>query len=257
MTLHDPHAVPPPSRLKTGQFPALAANGNKEIKRSAPPRLAKSRRMNLTKRDREVVSWVYTVGVARREDVQTLFFGPGGRSRAQHRLTLLFRNGYLDRLPRMGRNSPDVYCLSARNRRGLSLLRSLGVGEPRPARISTTRLKHTIAIASCRAVLTRACREMGVDLVKWLDSTELAELMAATAIVPDAFFQLSRSDTRGEERKSAFFLEVERSDKADRTLLDKFRRLGGFYYGGEFTRRFGLRKAWRTPIGVFIRSAGE
>jgi hypothetical protein len=106
---------------------------------------------------------------------------------------------------------------------------------------SLVRLPHLLGVISCRIQITRACAERGVQLVRWLDERDLVEVVSSEGILPDAFFRLCRTAADGEESRSAFFLEVERSDKSERTLSGKFRRYGDFYYDGAFERKFGAR----------------
>ena len=53
------------------------------------------RRVVLTQRDIQIINWVAAARLATREHVQRLFFSRGSRSRAQQRLTLLYRLRYL------------------------------------------------------------------------------------------------------------------------------------------------------------------
>lgn len=209
----------------------------------APSRLRRRRRrIAITSRDEEIVRWVHSVGVTTREQVQKLFFGRGGRSRCQHRLTLLYRERYLDRYPDRTRNSPDIYLISRRSVKGVRLLRAAGVSDPLPGkRVSSLRLQHTLDLISCRVQVARACAETDVSLESWISSDELFKEMAPTGTLPDSYFRLCRTTADGEERQSSFFLEVERSDKAERTLSEKFRRYGEFYYQGGFERQFAAR----------------
>ena len=220
-----------------------AAHGGKETKESSLVRGPKPgrKRMMLTARDQNIVRWINDVGVSTREQVQALFFGRGSRSRCQRRLTLLFSNWYLDKLPRRRATLPDVYYLSRRCTNGLRLLRAAGL---RPVKLrppSPMRLPHLLDVISCRVQITRACAERGVQLIHWLDERDLIDLVASEELLPDAFFRLCRRTAKGEEKRSSFFLEVERSDKGERTLAEKFRRYGDFYYNGAFERRFGTR----------------
>jgi len=199
--------------------------------------------MRLTGRDVEIVEWVAEVGVATRWQIQGLFFTRGGRSRCQHRLTGLVRNRFLDRMPGRPVSQPDVYRLSRKSVNGLRLLRARGIELRGGLRlVSPARLRHTLEVANCRVQLIRACAETGVRLAGWLEGDHLASVVGSGAgLIPDAFAQLSRIDAGGEERKSSFCIEVERSTKSDRLLREKFRRYGQFYYGGGFTERFQVR----------------
>lgn len=223
---------------------AVVADSPKETKEESTRVLSakgRSKRIRLTERDREIVRWVQLVGVTTREQVQKLFFGHSGRSRCQERLTLLVRNKFLDRLAERNVNAPAVYCLSRRSLNGLRLLRCDGqtIGT-KHQRTSPARLQHTLDIVSCRVQLIRGCADAGMSLLRWLDEEELMPMTVRAGIIPDAYFQVVRR-TSGGEKRSAFFLEVERSGKSERALKEKLRRYGEFYYGGRFEQAFGTR----------------
>jgi hypothetical protein len=190
-------------------------------------------------RDCEMVSWVYEADCATREQLTRLFFSAGARSRCQTRLTLLYRNRYLDRIEGRLPNQPDVYVVSRRSINGLRLLRARGQDAvPRP--LAPARLSHQLAVNACRIQFLLACRGHGFELLRWLDEEELRSLMPSHHILPDGYCLIGRLTEQG-ERRSGFFLEVERSDKSDRLLQEKFRAYGRFYYGGEYERLFGSR----------------
>jgi hypothetical protein len=79
-----------------------------------------------------------------------------------------------------------------------------------------------------------------MNLAGWQDEDELMPLTLRHGVLPDAYFQIVRTAEEG-ERTSSFFLEVERSGKSERYWREKLRRLGKFYYGGEFERAFASR----------------
>ncbi len=193
-----------------------------------------------TARDRDIVRWVHQVRVTTREQVQRLLFTEGGRSRCQERLTLLTRHRYLDKLPSGRANMPDIYVLSKHSVNGNGLLRTEGVDVHARQRVPVAKLQHALDIVSCRVVLTKACRATGVKLFGWRDEDELMPLTLRHGVLPDAYFQVARGTEEG-ERISSFFLEVERSGKSERYWREKLRRLGKFYYGGEFERVFASR----------------
>lgn len=207
-------------------------------RRWLPPR---SERMQLTDRDRAVVRWVFEAQVSTREQLQRLFFTAAGRSLAQRRLTLLYRNRYLDKLARRPVNAPDIYYVSRRASRGLRLLRQWDMAEiAQPRSIPSAKVDHTVALVDCRIAFVQAARMMGYTLPVWFREDQLVGRMEAHGIIPDAYFQLVRTGTEG-ERKSSFFLEVERSAKSDKALEQKFRRYGDLYYGGAYEAQFGAR----------------
>jgi hypothetical protein len=217
-------------------------NEQSEVRGSRRRRLAPgAEAMLVTERDVEVVQWVYRMRMATRAQLQRLLFSAGGRSRCQDRLTKLYRNRYLDKLPDQPLNAPDVYYLSRRATRGLRLLRALAPDVPVvPHQIARSTVEHTLAIGSCRIALTQACQAQGYHLGSWQDAAVLAPRLEAAGLIPDAYFQIARLTAEG-VKTASFWLEVERSGKTERALTEKIRRLGEFYYSGAYEREFGLR----------------
>ena len=215
----------------------MNAASNKETKGRA---VAGRRRFQPTARDLAIVAGVDSAGVAMRQQVQALFFAAGGRSRSAERLRLLYRNRFLDRLGGRGGPAPPTSTASSRRcSSGLRYLRAT-TGEAASLRsCSPARLQHQLDIVSCRVQLTLASQAAGFLLLRWLGEEELLLLVLASGILPDAFLHLARLTDQG-ERHSAFFLEVERSDKSDR-VSRKLRRLGEYLYGGSYEQRFGLK----------------
>lgn len=225
--------------------PAVAAKETKGERRRAG-RMRKDS-MWLTDRDVEVVRWVYEARVTTREQVQRLFFTSGGRTRCQHRLALLLQHRYLDRLEGRPKNAPDVFFISRHAVRGVRLLRALGVDDPLNLQaVASEVLQHRLDLMACKVQFLAATQVPGLSLDSWRDEESLVPVMAGTGIVPDGYIEVVRGTAEGEKR-SPFFLEVERSDKSERALREKFQRLGAFYYGGEYERRFGV-KALRVLV---------
>ncbi len=224
------------------------ADAAKETKeRGAAVRHVKRKFVPL-QRDIQIVRWVYNAQATTREQIARLFFGPGGRSRCQERLRYLLSNRYIERLDGRLPNVPDVFFVGRRSINGLRLMRAMGEAGARPRPVSPIRLAHLLDINSCRAQVTRACSGPEFSLIRWLDEDDLQKQMAREAIRPDAYFQVGRLTPDG-ERKSGFFLEVERSDKSDRVLREKFQAMGRLYYGGSFERLF-ASKALRALVLV-------
>src|SRR3954452_13446941 len=149
--------------------------------------------MVMTERDVAIVEWVNAAQLATREQIQQLYFTAAGRSRCQLRLTFLTRQKFLDRLPRRSLSSPDVYYLSRHATRGLRLLRSRHPElEIAPRRVSAYAVAHTLAIASCRIAILRACQTTGFELLSWSSEAELFPRFANSGIRPDGFFQVER-----------------------------------------------------------------
>jgi hypothetical protein len=225
----------------------ISASSNKEMEKRETRGRKKKSAMVVTNRDQQIVRWVAEIGLCTREQVRKLFFGPGGRSRCQFRLTLLVRHKYLDTLPGRWPNAPAVYCLSRRSSNGLKLLRTCGVNldEVRPT-VRRRLLDHSLSLVDCRIQFELACRGSSATIECWIDEARLLEMTAAAGIRPDAYFELSWNSETG-RKCAAFFLEVERSDKPERTVKEKFLRYGRFYHGGEFRHRFGM-----TALSVLV-----
>lgn len=195
----------------------------------------------LTARDADVVRCVYDVRVCRREHLQRLFFGTRNRSHCQSRLTLLYRHRYLDRLPKHCRADADVYYVSRRSTRGISLLRASGIPDPLTLeQLPREKLQHALDITSVRVQTLQACRGGELTLARWLDEDELSGLASEAGFLPDAYLQLARQ-AGGQERQVAFFVEVERTDKSVRAISEKFERINAYYRGGGHELRFGTR----------------
>ena len=72
------------------------------------------RRIQLTARDERVVRIVHELAMATVEQVQLLEFGEKNRSRAQTRLGVLRKAGYLETLAGRAPNEPAVWVVSPR-----------------------------------------------------------------------------------------------------------------------------------------------
>lgn len=195
----------------------------------------------LTPRDIEIVRWVHSAGIATREQIQRLFFTNGGRSRCQHRLTLLHRSRYLDTIRRSSPNHPNIYYISRKSVNGLRLLRSIYTENTVKAHgVPQIQIQHTLDIGSCHIAFIKACNATGYSLRFWLGTDELAKHIQTAGFIPDAYFQICRTTEDG-EKMSGFFLEVERSGKSEQALEKKFRLYGELYYQGLYEAQFGTK----------------
>ena len=140
----------------------------------------------MTVRDRQIVQWVSVSRLATRVQLQQMFFSAGARSRCQRRLTLLYRNRYLDKLPGRLVNEPDVYHVSGRCVRGLRLLRTLSPGDAvGPRLIRPGLVPHTLDVASCRVAIVRACQPSGHQLCLWAGEQHLASRVQPLGLLPE------------------------------------------------------------------------
>lgn len=160
---------------------------------------------------------------------------PGGRSRIQRRLTLLYQHGYIDKVPG-GPTTMDVYSLARKSpfRTGLEALRRSG------------QMQHVLLINDLRCRIARASRERGMEVVEWRDQAAVSRLTRESGIIPDGFFVL-RGEANGRAGSAAHFLEAERSPRERATMLAKYRKLTAFFESGRYTQLFG-RKSLRVLV---------
>ncbi len=215
-------------------------------RRRLPPR---AEPMLLTERDQRIVHWIHGAELATREHVQQLFFRHGSRSLCQRRLTLLYRNRYIEKLPNRALSAPDVYRVSRHCTNGVRLLRAMIPEEPlQLGQVKARTVEHTLDIASFRIAVIRACERAGFQLLHWRSAAELARMMGTAGVIPDAYLQIERPTPDG-PRRSSFFVEIQRSAQSQQALEEKCRRYGAYYYGGEYARAFGTR-ALRVLVAI-------
>jgi len=153
------------------------------------------------------------------------------------RLTLLFRNGYLDRV-RTVYGGPFLYALSDR---GAALLRGDDNRAPRLLEtlkgddwqeknrtLSTLFLMHTLAIARVRTAITAAGRVSGWHLSRFdAFNSELTVKITAgqktTTLRPDALVCLVDPNRPSGKNTLHFFLEADRSSMHHDKMARKFR----------------------------------
>jgi hypothetical protein len=224
------------------------SSGTRELGRRLP-RLRRAEQaerpgMRLTTRDAAIIMAVYRYRVLTTLQIQALFFQQNKKesnstsptkinTRCQHRLQLLFHNGYLmrDEQPQKladGRK-PLIYTL---DERGAALVEEFLDGEEldwsrrgRSQVMSALFLEHLLASNDVRVALTLACRKHNYKIVSWLDErilrrqhmTDTVNIKSTTgrtqrvAVVPDGYFLI---DT-GSHLYSCF-LEIDRATSTGR-----------------------------------------
>jgi hypothetical protein len=186
--------------------------------------------MVLTDRDWETVRFLYEVDVATADQIKRLVFLECHRSACHRRLAILWRYKCIDRLPRRGMNEPYVYTLSHRATNGLALLRAhYPEASISPSRVNLAKLQHSLELTGCRVAIEKACRASGYLLAEWLREDELLWPLEYFGIQPDGFCRVVRPTADG-PRTSGFFIEVERSSKPVRSLIEKIQRYRTLYY---------------------------
>lgn len=211
--------------------------------------------MRLTERDRHINDLVLHARALTDDQVRVALFPPGAASRCQLRLTLLYRNHFLDRLPRKSVNEPAVYLLTRRSVNGNRLMRERwGEQEFRRHMTRLGSVGHLLAVNDIRVRVERACRDLGWELVEWRPPEELAPITRAEGVIPDAYFRVRRT-VDGEPKTASFLLELERAAKRSVVLADKLKRYHDLYRYGRYEQLFGIR-AMRLLV-VFAAEAGS
>ena len=222
-------------------------------------------RMELTDDDVAILRAVYRYRFARADDLYRLI----GRSpdRLSRRLTLLFRNEYLDRpiaqidRYRVGGSQPLVYGLGAAGARYLKKHGTpIGKTDWRSRNRTYTRenLEHTLAVSRFLIDLELACRATpGLSFIPFEDILAHAPERtqksrnpmswsvlldwrggtAAVNLVPDAIFGLRMERDGGKAVRSYYFLEM---DRGTMTIAPSkaFQQSEAFPYRATILRKF-------------------
>jgi hypothetical protein len=228
--------------------------------------------MRPTARDIQVVQAVWQLRMCTANQICDLLFSPGGRSRCQRRLTLLYQHRFIEKLPGRAPSSPDVYSVGREAVQGLRLLRTASASRDllrRTRRVG--QLEHVLAVNDVRCRIARAARERGLELPEWRDQGELARFGREIGVIPDGYFVLRRQleDRVG---TAAFGLEVERSPRGPEAMLRKYRRFADFYRSGAYEKAFRRRSlrllvvvssvtvaaelSWARRLSVLAKNAG-
>jgi len=109
-------------------------------------------------------------------------------------------------------------------------------------------IEHVLAVNSFRCRQMQTALAHGLEIDDWRDQSALSVLARTVRVVPDGFFILRKS-VGGRSISAAFFLEVERSPRDPRVMLEKYSRLKRFHARGEYGRLFG-RSSFRLLVAT-------
>lgn len=211
------------------------------MKLSRYERPRKATKMIFMDRDGEVLADLLQIGPLRRDQIQELRFSKGGASRCQRRLTLLWRNRYIDKLPDQPVNAPDVYFISRSCIKGIRYLEQRLGREGVTRRLRTPgKVEHCLMINECRIALTLGVRAAGFELVEWKDEIDLAWMASEVGFVPDAYFKIRRELPDG-PKTAAFFFEAERTARANAAVDHRLAAYRDYLRSGRYEARFGTR----------------
>jgi hypothetical protein len=224
--------------------------------------------VRLTERDLAIIDAVYTYRALTTNQIQQLLFPvvTGGSVRGrlvhcQHRLKLLYHNGYLTRDERPTKLSEGrqalIYFLDKLGAQAIAAYRHVALEEldwrPRDntAGASHLFLDHLLHTNDVRIALQLAAATDGWDIVRWLDDRtlrrrEMKEYVALpetgehVAIVPDGFFSLAR-----ERDIYHHFIEADlatvvglSSKSGRRDWARKVRAYLAYFQSGQYAKRY-------------------
>ncbi len=159
---------------------------------------------------------------------QILALHAGSKAHFQHRLTLLYQLGYVDRPEGQKAFSlPYDHIIYSLGKEGARLAfpdeRDRKLWARLNARISSPNLKHSLMISQFRTVLTLATLSHGEKITRWHQGYDLKDMLTQgrrlpPAIVPDGFFTIETVAGRWH-----FFLEADRSTMSHHRFVAKVR----------------------------------
>lgn len=235
--------------------------------------------LQIQRRDLDVLLRIHEFTLLTREQIQRLEFSPSTASACKRRLTLLYHNGYVGRLPLPIRNAYGaaraIYFLE---RAGEQALAHAGLIEERSERFRRPEapgelfLHHRMDIADVRVAFTVAARLHGHAL-NWWDEAALRSRSAfratgsgahAAALLPDGYFTLGNGAAM-----DGFAVEVDRATVPEERMRRRYIAYGelaatGAYRGslpcdslrvltivtdGDATRRLGRLKRLCESVG--------
>lgn len=157
---------------------------------------------------------------------QILALHAGSKAHFQHRLTLLYQLGYVDRPEGQKAFSlPSDHIIYSLGKKGAELAfpdeRDRKLWARLNAKISSPNLKHALMISQLRTVLTLALQTQGGKITRWHQGYDLKDKLTmgrrlSPTIVPDGFFTIDVGDGQYN-----FFLEADRSTMNHHRFLAK------------------------------------
>jgi DNA-binding Lrp family transcriptional regulator len=182
--------------------------------------------MQITKRDREIISLVHRHRFLRSNHIATLL--PGSSQQVLRRLQLLYHHGYLER-PRAqleyyerGGSRPMVYGLG---KKGAALLKTESAITVSGSEQDESRmyLEHTLLVSDVMVSIEIACRRSEDVALLYEDQlalhsngnqfqwqVKIPDHGLSLGVVPDRVFALEYTDRTGERQRVYFFLEADR-----------------------------------------------
>ncbi len=200
----------------------------------------------------ELLRGLYESRVLKLSHIAALFFD-GKSEMARKRVSRLKQAGYIAERERDGRYAASLLTLT---KAGFTLLKNGGQLEGYPSltveqmmrrgNVSPLTLAHELDILDLKAAIVTAARSIaGVSIHTFSTWPALHRFDAADrngelqTVNPDGFIRLHESETNGEVYESMYFLEVDRSEEGQPTLIAKCERYRTFYREGGMAERHG------------------
>jgi hypothetical protein len=184
------------------------------------------------------------------DTAQILALHPGSRRNLQQRLTLLFREGYMERpASQVKIKLPSEHLIYALGRKGAELIipekQVLKVWTRRNAESTRPNLQHALMISQFRVTLTLALQKYGGKITRWVQGYDLRDALIINGkppqIVPDGFCTVDIED--GEHYGHwNFFFEADRSSMSNHQFLDKLKVYCDWWRAKTYNERFDLKR---------------
>jgi hypothetical protein len=194
--------------------------------------------IKLTARDVQIRQQLKDRKILTASQIQMCLFGPD-KSSCIRRLTKLYNNRIIDRLPRSSVSSPYIYIFPKTKAKGV-----LPLG-------------HTLGINEIYVRIYRATQELGWDLKLWIGPDKLQPLLSTRSnLAPDGYFQIQR-EAGGEVKTSGFFIEYEHTVRSSNILAAKLHAYSDMFNSGYYRMKFGIRAmrvlvVYRSVLGYAV-----
>lgn len=206
----------------------------------------------LQSRDIDLFRGLYESRVLKLSHIAAIYF-EGKAEMARKRVARLKQAGYIAERERDGRYSASLLTLSKagfqllKERERLNEYPSLTVERMmRRGNVSPLTLAHELDILDLKAAMVSAARGVtGVSIPTFSTWPALHRFDAADrngelqTVNPDGFIRLHETEPSGEVFESMYFLEVDRSEEGQATLIAKCERYRHWYRSGGMTERHG------------------
>jgi hypothetical protein len=177
---------------------------------------------------------------------QILALHPGSRRNLQQRLTLMFREGYVERPASQAKiKLPSDHLIYALGKKGAELVmrekQAVNAWVRQNAKVAVPNLEHALMISQFRVALTLALRKHGGRITRWVQGYDLRDVLIlkgrSPLLVPDGFFTIETDEGRWN-----FFLEADRSTMTHHRFLAKLWTYWDWWHGEIYNEHLGITR---------------